>query len=162
MKHLFLLRHAKSSWDHPGLADFDRPLNERGQKAAPKMGKVIVEKKVKPEIILCSPAKRTIETAKLVLESSKLKTDITYEKRIYDASTRTLIDILKSQNSDIASILLIGHNPGMSDLLTELTGESEHFPTAALAMIQLKIESWNRIKDGAGSLNWILRPRELK
>lgn len=162
MKQLFLLRHAKSSWDNPNLSDFDRPLNDRGQKAAPKMGKAIVEKQVIPDIILCSPAKRTLETARLVIESSKLKTDITFEKRIYDASTRTLLEILKAQDSEISTILLIGHNPGMSDLLTKLTGESEHFPTAALAKIQLKIQTWKGIKDGAGKLSWILRPRELK
>ncbi len=162
MKQLFLLRHAKSSWDDPNLSDFDRPLNERGQKTAPKMGKVIAEKKVKPEIILCSPAKRTIETLELVIESSKLRSDIAYEKRIYDASTRTLLEVLRAQDPEITSILMIGHNPGLSDLLTELTGESEHFPTAALAKIQLHIKSWNGIKDGAGKLSWILRPRELK
>lgn len=162
MKKLFLLRHAKSSWDDERLADFDRPLNERGKKAAPFMGKVIRDKKLKPDLILCSPAKRTKQTAKLVLEASELnKSSLTYEQRIYEASAAELLNVLKAQDGDVGSIMMIGHNPGMSDLLAELTGVYEHFPTAALANIELKIDHWSGIESGAGELTWILRPKEL-
>lgn len=161
MKELLLLRHAKSSWDDTSLADFDRPLNERGKKAAPLMGKILREKKLKPELILCSPSKRTRQTIKLFLEAAKLEIDVTFEDGIYEASVTKLIKLLQSQKSKTQSILMVGHNPGMAGLLTELTGEIEHFPTAALAKIDLKIENWSDITRGAGELAWILRPKEL-
>jgi phosphohistidine phosphatase len=161
MKELYLLRHAKSSWDDSSLDDFDRPLNERGKKAAPIMGRVMREKNLKPDLILCSPSKRTKQTAKHVINASKLKSEITYDERIYEASTADLIELLKAQDAKLESILLIGHNPGIESLLTNLTGANETFPTAALAKIVLEIEKWKGIKDGAGSMDWILRPKEL-
>lgn len=161
MKELYLLRHAKSSWDDSSLDDFDRPLNERGKKAAPLMGRVMREKKLKPDLILCSPSKRTKQTAKHIIDSSKIKSEITYDERIYEASTADLFELLKAQDAKLACILLIGHNPGMESLLTHLTGAEELFPTAALAKVSLDIEKWKGIKDGAGKMDWILRPKEL-
>jgi len=161
MKTLYLLRHAKSSWDDLELEDFDRPLNDRGKKAAPLMGKVMRERKVEPDLILCSPSKRTKQTVKLVLDAAKIKTDVTYVDSIYESSTQNLLKVLGEQ-SKADSILMIGHNPGMSDLLRSLTGESQHFPTACLANIELDIDKWRAIKGGAGKLVWILRPRELE
>lgn len=161
-KRLILLRHAKSSWDDPALDDFDRPLNSRGKKTAPLIGEVLKEKEVKPDLVLCSPAKRTKQTAKLVLESAKLSVPVTFEDGIYEASTNELIDILKNQDSSLETIMMIGHNPGLMDLIAELTGAYEHFPTAALANIDLSIDKWNGIKGGAGALKWIVRPKELK
>ncbi|SRR5579883_1549792 len=161
MKNLILLRHAKSSWDEPALSDFDRPLNNRGKKAAPIIGKLMKERQLKPDLILCSPSKRTKQTAKLVLDSAKLDLDVTFDKGIYEASTSKLLNILKSQEATAESILMIGHNPGLEDLLTELTGCHEHFPTAALANIVLDIENWKGIKYGAGELKWIVRPKEI-
>lgn len=161
IKHLFLLRHAKSSWDDPSLDDFDRPLNDRGKKAAPLMGRIMRERDVQPDLILCSTAKRTKQTAKLVAESAKLKSPIVFTDEIYEASTEALLDIIKAQEASVESILMIGHNPGLSELLMELTGEYEHFPTAALAKVALEVDKWKSIKGGAGQLKWILRPKEL-
>jgi len=161
MKQLYLLRHAKSSWDDIELDDFDRPLNGRGKKAAPLMGKVIREKKLKPELIVCSPSKRTKQTLKLVLEASDLKSTVEFDNRVYEASAEELLTVLQEQKK-VDAILLIGHNPGMENLLTSLTGEHEHFPTAALAAIDLNIEKWNAIAGGAGEMRWVIRPRDLE
>lgn len=161
MKQLYLLRHAKSSWDDLELDDFDRPLNGRGKKAAPLIGKVIRDKGLKPDLIICSPSKRTRQTIKLVLEASELNNKIDFEDRIYEASSEQLLAVLKEQKK-ADSILMVGHNPGIEELLTKLTGDYEHFPTAALAAIDLDIEKWNAIAGGAGEMRWIVRPRELE
>lgn len=158
---LYLLRHAKSSWDNPHLADFDRPLNKRGQKAAPLMGSIVEERKVEPNKILCSPAKRTRETLDLFLETAKLESPVEFVDNIYAASTGELRAILKKQDSSDQSILMIGHNPGMESLLENLTGEWERFPTACLASIKLKIDSWKDLERRSGTLEWILRPKNL-
>jgi phosphohistidine phosphatase len=160
MKQLYLLRHAKSSWDNIELDDFDRPLNGRGKRAAPLMGKVIRDKKLKPELVICSSSKRTRQTLKLVLETSELKSAIAFEDRIYEASVDELLAVLKEQKK-VDSILMVGHNPGMESLLAVLTGEHEHFPTAALAAIDLNIDKWSAIAGGAGKMHWIIRPRDL-
>lgn len=162
MKQLFLLRHAKSSWDDDSLDDFDRPLNPRGKKAAPMMGNVIKERDIAPDIILCSPAKRTKQTLKLVNETAKLETDITFEEAIYDSSVADLRNLLKKQKRSVNSILLIGHNPGLEELLEELTGKYERLPTAALVRIDINSDDWSHIKDGANKIAWIVRPRDLE
>lgn len=161
MLKLYLLRHAKSSWDDMNQADFDRPLNKRGRQAAPVMGSVLKKKGIKPDLILCSPARRTRETLDLVVDAARLKSPVSFEEHIYEASLGELRRLLRGQKEDRQSILLIGHNPGMANLLSDLTGEYEHFPTAALACISLGIESWRDLEPGTGSLDWILRPKEL-
>lgn len=161
MKTLYLFRHAKSSWDDPALEDFDRPLNKRGKKTAPLMGKVMKERKVEPEIVLCSPARRTRETAKLALQKSHIEAPIIYEEAIYEASVRTLIAVLSSLKEPVESVLMIGHNPGMSDLLHTIARASEDFPTACLAKVSLEITTWKELAPQSGRLEWILRPREL-
>lgn len=159
---LFLLRHAKSSWDDHNQSDFDRPLNERGKKAAPLIGSIIKERSVSPEKILCSPAKRTRETLELLLETSKLDCPIDYIDGIYEASVGELRKILKKVNDDHSSILMIGHNPGMEGLFSDLTGDYERFPTAALASISLNITDWSDLNPGCGESNWVITPKGLK
>jgi phosphohistidine phosphatase len=161
MKHLFLLRHAKSSWDDDSLDDFDRPLNSRGKSAAPLMGKVMKERKVAPDVILCSPAKRTKQTIKLVNETAKLKTGVTFNDAIYDASAADLRKLIRKQKKSVEGILLIGHNPGLEEFLELLTGKYERMPTAALVQINLNADDWSDIEDGANKLAWIVRPKDL-
>jgi phosphohistidine phosphatase len=161
MKTLFLMRHAKSSWDDPALADFDRPLNERGQKAAPLMGRLLRERKVKPDLVLSSPAERAKQTAALVMEAAGIKKKVTYERRIYDASLGQLLDVITGIDDKCSVVLIIGHNPGLEKLLEYLTGESERMPTAALARIALNIDKWSTTGDLSGTLEWIMRPKEL-
>jgi phosphohistidine phosphatase len=140
MKKLLLLRHAKSSWDDASLPDFDRPLNERGQRAAPLVGEFMRERKFHPDLIVCSPAKRTRETIALVLEAAAVEPPIRYDERIYEASVGHLLEIISQLEDDKTEVMLVGHNPGFENLLERLTGKTERMPTAALARIALNAE----------------------
>lgn len=161
-KTLYLFRHAKSSWDDPGLSDFDRPLNKRGEKAAPLMGKVMRARDVCPSVVICSPAKRTRQTAKMALKKAGLdEAEIVFENGLYLATTGGLIEIIQKTDDLLSTAMLIGHNPGLSDLVYLLTGVEEAFPTAALACLRLNIAHWKDIKTGCGRIEWIVRPREI-
>lgn len=154
------MRHAKSSWDDPTLRDFDRPLNKRGLKTAPFMGKLMKQKNINPDLILSSPAKRAACTAELVKEHGNLSAEISYEKRIYDASAYDLLTVLSSIDDSIESLLLVGHNPGLEDLLRVLTGQTHRMPTAALAKISLNINAWQQISENFGKLEFLIKPKE--
>ena len=160
MKRLFLLRHAKSSWSDPRLADFDRPLNNRGLRAAPLMGRLMRERKVRPDLILCSPAERARQTAALVVEAARLDTPLRYDERIYEATPARLLAVV-SGAGDAGELLLVGHNPGMEELVELLTGETRRMPTAALARITLDTEKWARPREGAARLEELVKPKEL-
>jgi phosphohistidine phosphatase len=162
LKHLFILRHAKSRWDQPHLADFDRPLNERGLNAAPFMGEFIAKQKIVPDVFLSSPAKRAMQTAQLVKDSSGLNAPLRFDDRIYEASPLSLLQVISEVEDPISSIMLIGHNPGIEGMIRILTGQSEAMPTAALALIDLDIRKWPDVCDGCGILSAVYRPRELK
>ncbi|MDX2106680.1 MAG: histidine phosphatase family protein [Candidatus Melainabacteria bacterium] len=161
MLNLYLLRHAKSSWDSPNLSDFDRPLNERGKRAAPFMGEVFAKKGCALDLVVCSPAKRTRQTCDLFLQSAKLDLRVDYEDGIYEANCRSLVNIVKRQDSETKNILMIGHNPGFGELLHFLTGQREHFPTATLARITFDFDDWLHVNNESGKFEWILRPKEL-
>ena len=160
MKQLFLLRHAKSSWDDPGLSDFERPLNRRGRTAAPFMGELIAKKKIRPEIIVSSPAVRARQTAELFKEAAGLKCPLRFEKKIYDAILADLRSVISELEEKFASALLVGHQPGTGELIRFLTGESPEVPTACFASISLKVDNWSDIGNGSGKLDLILRPKE--
>lgn len=160
MKWLYLLRHAKSSWDDPTLSDFDRPLNGRGRKAAPFMGKLIAEREIRPEIILSSPAVRARQTAELFKDAAGLKSPLRFEKQIYEAGLSDLRAVVSELEVEFASALLVGHQPGTGDLIRFLTGESPEVPTACFAAISLNVENWQDIRNGSGKLDLILRPKE--
>ena len=160
MKTLYVLRHAKSSWDTPELADFDRPLNNRGKTAAPFMGEVMTANGFTPDVIVSSPAVRARETARLTKEAAHLKADIIHDERIYEASPRTLKTVASSIDDRFGSAMLVGHNPGMEGIVRLLTGKSEEMPTAALAVIELDIDRWSEIDSGLGSLRRMVRPKE--
>ncbi len=161
MKTLFILRHAKSSWDDASLSDFERPLNERGLEAAPLMGEVFRTNKFQPELILSSPAKRAAQTAGLIKNAANLDGEIRFDEHIYEASPSRLLDVLAEQNDGFKSILLVGHNPGLENLIKVLTGEIQAMPTAALAIVNLEIESWKEISSSTGNLQTLIRPREI-
>ncbi len=162
MKRLFVLRHAKSSWNDPGLPDFERPLNKRGKKAAPFMGNVMRERGYCPEIILSSPAERAKQTSMLFRESAGLEAEILYEPRIYGAGVNSLIDVLSNIDDGIAAPIIVGHNPGFEDLVQYLTGHYKRMPTTALAVVDLGIDSWSDLSRQSGNLIDILRPKEQK
>jgi len=162
MKTLLLLRHAKSSWKDTNARDFDRPLNQRGLKAAPAVGRLIRKRKLQLDLVLSSPAERARQTTQLVLEAAGLKTELRYDERIYEASSARLFEIVSQIDDEADIVLLVGHNPGLEDLLAALTGEARSFPTAALAFIALDIEKWNKVRAGGGQLESLAKPKELK
>jgi phosphohistidine phosphatase len=162
MKTLLLLRHAKSSRKDASLKDFDRPLTQRGLKAAPQVGRAMRRRKLEPDLVLSSPAERAWQTARLVLDAAKFNAELRHDERIYEASAARLCEIV-SQIEDSANVaLLVGHNPGLEELLEVLTGEAREMPTASLACIELSIEKWNKLRAGTGRLEWLVKPKELK
>jgi phosphohistidine phosphatase len=162
MKTLFLLRHAKSSWKDASARDFDRPLNQRGLKAAPAVGRLMKKRKVQPDLVLSSPAERARQTTTLVLVAAEIKTEVRHDERIYEATVARLLEVVAQIEDEANVAMLVGHNPGLAELFTALTGKSESLPTAALACIELDIEKWNKVRAGTGRLEWLVRPKRLK
>lgn len=160
MKRIYFLRHAKSSWDNASLADFDRPLNDRGRQAAPFMGELMASRGMRPSLIVSSPAKRAAQTAEMAREASGFDVPISYDDRIYEASPSTLLKVISQLPADVDSVLVVGHNPGMEGIVRYLTGESERMPTAALAAIKLAAESWAAVGENVGTLEFVIRPKE--
>ncbi len=161
MKTLFLLRHAKSSWDDRSVRDFDRPLNERGLNAAPLVGELLRARGIRPQRIICSPAERTRQTIALVLRAAGLAEEVHFNGRIYEANLRQLLDIVREIDDAVETALLVGHNYGIENLLAHLTGDARHMPTAALAHIVLEVEAWRDARENAGRLEFFVRPKDL-
>ena len=165
MKTLMLLRHAKSSWKEEGLSDHDRPLNKRGKKTAPMMGRLLLENKLVPDLILSSTALRARRTAEAVAEACNYKNSIKHVAELYLASAGELLFQAQSRkdHDDIDRLMLVAHNPGMEALVSRLSGHPEPFPTAALAVFELGIDSWRALELGVEtSLLDLWRPRELE
>ncbi|HEX2270144.1 MAG TPA: histidine phosphatase family protein [Pyrinomonadaceae bacterium] len=161
MRTLYLLRHAKSSWKDDSLRDFDRPLKRRGREAAEQIGKVLAGEKPKSLLVISSPAARARETTKLVLKSAGLKLEPRFDERIYEADVRTLLEVVESIPDKTTTAMLVGHNPGFENLLSYLTGDDRHMPTAALAKIEFEVESWSAVSEGSGRLESFVTPKEL-
>lgn len=162
MKTLLVLRHAKSSWRDSGLADFERPLNGRGKQASDLIGRFLRKKKIRPDLVLCSTATRARETVRLVLEAARLVVEVRYDQRLYLASADRLAEIISQIEEDRARVMLVGHNPGMEELLPRLTGVTESMPTAALAKIEFDVDQWTALSEQTtGRLDWLVKPKEL-
>ena len=162
MKSLLILRHAKSSWKELGLSDHDRPLNKRGRHDAPKMGRLIRKKKLKPQLIICSGAKRARETVELVTEACVYKHEILFSEALYAAGPEAYIKLLKELDDAYQRVMVVGHNPGLEELLERLTSEDQILPTAALARVELPIKRWNELGDSVnGELIDLWAPRQL-
>lgn len=160
MKTLYILRHAKSSWEDNTLADFDRPLNQRGRSAAPFMGEVMRRRDLDPEVIMASPAARARETAELAKQAGDLTGEIRFDDRIYEASPQTLSQVVSGVSDEFGCAMVVGHNPGMEGFIRLLTGKLESMPTAALAVIDLNIENWSEIAPLSGMLRTVIRPKD--
>ena len=171
MKILGLFRHAKSDWQDPRARDFDRPLNARGRKGAAIMGKHVRDHGVRWERMLSSPAIRCAETIEIACQAAGQPVAVQWDRRIYLASSVTLADLLREQAGDPASILMVGHNPGLEDLIFDLVPDDgssplrdvveEKFPTASFAVLELDIECWGELRDRCGKLVHLTRPRDL-
>ncbi|MGH9897876.1 MAG: SixA phosphatase family protein [Pyrinomonadaceae bacterium] len=162
MKTILLLRHGKSSWADSSLRDFDRPLKDRGLNAAPLIGRFLRKKKIEPDLVISSTAVRARQTAMLVIESAELTCELRFDERIYEADLATLLTILSQLDENANVAMLVGHNPGMENLLQWLTSKILPMPTAALACIDLQVSTWNDVRTGGGDLKWLVTPAELK
>jgi phosphohistidine phosphatase len=160
-KTLYVNRHAKSSWDHPNLKDFDRPLNDRGERDAPEMGKRLKSKGIIPQLFVSSPAKRAITTARIIAKECGYSSDqIALEEDIYLASYSTLLGIVNGFDDRYDSIIIFGHNPGFTDLVEILTEEDIYnLPTCGICKITFPFDSWELISRGTGTLEYFDYPK---
>jgi|SRR5688572_16567169 len=162
MKTLFLLRHAKSSWKDDTLPDFERPLNSRGKRTTKTLSDLFTSEKVKPDVILSSCAVRARETIEAIIDLTRLRSELRFDERIYEATAERLFEVIHQIEKNRRSALLVGHNPGLEELLTLLTGQSEILPTGALVRISFNAPDWESIDGQAGKLDWVIRPKELE
>lgn len=165
-----LFRHAKSDWSRSGLPDRERPLNKRGRETAPLMAAHIAAHDLVPQRAIVSSAVRTRDTWKLMTPSFRRKPETVFEPRIYEASPRAILSVIKETPPEIKSLMVVGHNPGLQSLAMALVGSGDaalrdelaaKFPTAALAVIDFIAESWSALRAGSGSLEHFVNPRSL-
>lgn len=161
---LLLLRHAKSSWDDPGLADAERPLAPRGRKAARRLARSMDRERLRPELVLCSPARRARETLEAILPALG-SPDVAFEEALYRADAGELLARLRRVPSAVGSAMLVGHNPALQELVLLLAAEGperrrveQKLPTGALAV--LAVPAWAGLRPGSGSLERLVLPRE--
>lgn len=170
MRTVYLLRHAKSSWDDPTLTDHDRPLAPRGRKAAPRMGAYLRHDGLIPGLVLCSTALRARQTWALVAPSLPPGIRVEFRKELYDADAGNFLDILRHCPDDAETVMLIGHNPALEDCAARLAGGGDpaalkrmasKYPTAALAEIAFDAKRWRDVEAGTGRLVDFVRPKDL-
>ncbi len=165
MKVLTLIRHAKSSWKDMALDDFDRPLNKRGKKDAPMIGQHLAGGViVPPDCFLSSPAKRALATARLIADELGFRGRfILRDKRIYEASSERLLEVLREVDDCCGHLMMFGHNPGFFMLAEALCGFSEeNFPTCAVLSIGLDVADWRAVAPGCGTAQYYVAPKMLK
>jgi phosphohistidine phosphatase len=171
LKILGLYRHAKSNWNDARARDFDRPLSERGRRGAAIMARHIRDYGVKWNRIIASPAVRVAETIEIGGETSPASFKVNWDRRIYLASSATLLDLLREVDDEPEAVLMVGHNPGLEDLIFDLVPDDggsplrdmveEKFPTAAFAVLELDIEHWADLREDSARLTHLMRPRDL-
>jgi len=170
VKTLWLLRHAKASAGGDGLADRDRPLSARGRDAAARIGRHLAERDVRPELVLCSPALRTRETIELVAKGLGAELPVDYEDDLYLASERDLRRRIEQVPGDVASVLLVGHNPGIAELAQQLAARGQpdalaelraKFPTGALAELRIHSQRWSHFARSGCELVAFVKPKQL-
>ncbi len=154
MKYLYLIRHAKSSWADPGLNDFERPLNKRGKRDAPFMGKQIAGYDKRPEILISSPAKRALKTARLIgAECGFRKNQIIIKKSLYTFSFEPIVEVVRRTEDSINTLALVGHNHGLTECAELLSSTTlDNVPTCGIVLIQFPLPSWNLVDTGKGTL----------
>lgn len=171
MKTLTLLRHAKSGWDDPVERDFDRPLNAKGRRAAATVGRHMRSLDMHFDQVIASPAARVKETLESVETGYGAPLEPHFDRRIYLASAETLLDVIHDTPDNADTLLLVGHNPGLEELVLLLVPDREEdgerdkveekYPTASVAQITLDVPSWRAVQPGGGALSRFIRPRDL-
>jgi phosphohistidine phosphatase len=164
MKTLLVLRHAKSSWDDSGLDDHQRPLNARGERDAPRVGRLMRDERLRPDLVVSSDALRARLTAEAAADAAKYPVTILLEPRLYHAGAVDILAAVRDvSDEEFETVMIVGHNPGLEELVALLTGEPEDMPTAALARIELPIDRWSDLDAAVrGVLVALWRPKDLK
>jgi phosphohistidine phosphatase len=163
MKTLLLLRHAKSSWKDNDLDDHERPLNKRGKKDAPKMGRLLRNEDLMPDLIVASSAQRCRKTAERIIENSGYRGETRFSGELYEADAGKLRDFVSRLDDRCNRVLLIGHNPGLEEFLEPLIEAYTPLSTAALAHLELPLDSWSQVNgESRGTLVRVWQPRELE
>jgi phosphohistidine phosphatase len=163
MKNLLLMRHGKSSWKDDSLEDHERPLKKRGRRDSKLIAKVINKQNLIPDLILSSSAARAKETAEIVAENLKKKTNILFIKELYMGEPQDYLNALSEISDDIESVMIVAHNPGLEAYLQIIDGEIESVPTAGLGHLVLAVDHWKDVSfDTMGDLVGFWRPKELE
>jgi len=164
MKTLTIVRHAKSSWNHPDLSDRQRPLNSRGERDAPVMGKRIVDHGIRPSLIITSPAKRAWTTAKVIAGEIGYPTEfLQREDSLYLASLDDLLGAVVAQDTGFNSLMLVGHNPGLTEFANFLIpGLTNNLPTAGVVSVQIDQDDWNLFEQPKAELLAFDYPKLIK
>lgn len=167
-RELLILRHAKSAWDTDAASDFDRPLSKRGRKAAPRVGRYLMQQGLIPDFVISSPATRAEQTVIAVCRQLDIgPDDIIWDERVYGASTSSLLEVLRETPANASRVMIAGHNPGLEMLLLALcddrlriADDGKLMPTAAVAQLEIS-SSWGDLNSGAGQLLSLTRARSL-
>lgn len=162
MKTLYLVRHAKSSWENRSVSDFDRTLNERGKRDAPFMGRVLKEKDIAVDLMLSSPAVRALTTANIFAdEISFPENKIVKEKDIYEADRSELMDVLMKTDDSVNNVMLFGHNPGITYLSNYLCNfETDNIPTCGVVCMEMDFDSWKYLGNKSCSFKFFEYPKK--
>ncbi len=163
MKTLFIIRHAKSSWDASNIDDFERPLNDRGKRDAPRMGKRLKEKDIQPTLLLSSPAKRALSTAKRIAKVLKYpKDDIKTDRRLYHADEETMLNVVRELKDKQDVVIIFSHNPGLTEFVNSLMDgelDIDNVPTCGVVAFQFNFDSWKDLDWGKGKLLFFDYPK---
>lgn len=163
VKTLLVLRHAKSSWADASLSDHDRPLKRRGRQDAPRVGALLHDEGLTPGVIITSSARRAVETAKIVAAESGYEGKIVISEDLYHADPDSYLEVAREHGGVHDVVMLVGHNPGIEDLVEQFAGNWQRMPTAALAEFRLDIGAWSALRDDAsGRLLNLWLPREFR
>lgn len=167
MKHILLLRHAKSSWDDSSLDDFDRPLAKRGRKDAPRMGSFVKKAGYIPDYIFSSTAKRARQTTALFCEQAGIDDEaIEWTDDFYYGSSFDYLEAIQQYSGAAESIMLVGHNPKMEEAASLLCSDNKSYtvrmPTAALVCLEHPAVKWNQVREGTARIKWMVIPKLLK
>ena len=160
MKTLLVFRHAKSSWNDPALDDHERPLNRRGQRDAPRMGELVREHRLIPDVVISSDAVRARLTSEAMAEAAHYAGEILLDQRLYLAGPDDILSLLRGVRQNAGTVMIVGHNPGLEQLIEQLTGQRQDLPTAALVQIVLPIDQWRDLRRSTrGRLVGCWRPK---
>ena len=165
MKEIWVMRHGKSDWSHPDLKDFDRPLNKKGKRDAPRMGEWIRSISSPPELIVSSPAKRAKATTQAVADVLGAKTSVQWWDELYPGDVNTTVKRIRQLSNETECIMIIGHNPHQQELVSYFVADGNlrlRLPTAAVVLLAGEIESWKQLSQSRFYLRGFVTPKLLK